>query len=87
MRRWGNRLRGVFDDVLEVVSHEFEELLEHYACLLLIQWSHLPLSVSLPPSFQGFTKRLGFLVLFSKQIRVQKMKRPYPFWSFPHGAF
>ena len=29
-------VRGVFDDILEVVSDEFEELLEHYARLLLI---------------------------------------------------
>lgn len=46
----GALVRGVLDDVLEVVSDEFEEFLEHYARLLLIQRSHLPLSLSLPPS-------------------------------------
>lgn len=33
-------VRWVFDDVLEIVAGELEELLEHCRSLLLIQWPH-----------------------------------------------
>ena len=41
-RVWVGALVGrVLDDVLQVVSDELEQLLEHRCCLLLLQRSHL----------------------------------------------
>jgi hypothetical protein len=96
---FGALVRGLLDNVLEVVASELEELLEHCRGLLLVQRSHLVgleeeacVFALLSCSSSRFTpKQMGLsfcFLLLSIPLDFHGKTRPNPGWiyDYPCGA-